>query len=245
MKAVKLGVAIVVATLSTGAMANAVTDTVVDGGRTVFKTVTAPAAVSAEIGTLGYGANIAWSANETTEVVAGWTGGSFDTDVTLDKKYADIDGKLKVDVDFNNPYVGVNVRPFSNAFTVGTGVIFQDNSVSALLTPKANGNIIKVKGKEYILNTGDLSIKADSGRDLAPYLAVGFKPNSNKRFGMFGELGAVYTGKWDTKVDVLGADTNVTGAGTVEDLKRDLADKINKNNPEWYPIVKLGATYRF
>lgn len=240
MKVVKLSIAMTVAVLSANAMAN----TVVESGRTVFKTVTAPAAVSAEIGTLGYGANIAWSANETTEVVAGWTGGSFDADVTLDKKYADIDGKLKVDVDFSNPYVGVNVRPFSNAFTVGTGVIFQDNSVSALLTPKANGNIIKVKGREYVLNTGDLSIKADSGRDLAPYLAVGFKPNSNKRFGMFGELGAVYTGKWDTKVDILGA-ANVTGAGTVEDLKRDLADKIDKNNPEWYPIVKLGATYRF
>ncbi|MDO4699914.1 MAG: hypothetical protein Q4A69_04425 [Moraxella sp.] len=242
MKVVKFSIALVAAALSTAAMANAVTDTVMNSGRTIFKTATNPAAVSVEVGTLGYGANIAWSANETAEVVAGWTGGKFDTDVTLDKKYADIDGRLKVDADLNNPYVGVNVRPFSNAFTVGTGVIFQDNNVSAILTPKAGGTVVKVKGREYVVNTGDLSIKAESGRDLAPYLTVGFKPNNNKRFGMFGELGAVYTGKWDTQVDIVG---NVTGAGSAEDLKRDLSDKINKNNPEWYPVVKLGATYRF
>lgn len=78
---------LVVATaLSSGvAMANdtlanagkAVTNTgkaVANAGKTVVDTVKKPAAVSLELGTLGAGANVAWSANETAEVVVGWTG---------------------------------------------------------------------------------------------------------------------------------------------------------------------------
>lgn len=262
MKVVKLSIAMTAAVLSANAMAN----TVVESGRTVFKTVTAPAAVSAEIGTLGYGANIAWSANETTEVVAGWTGGSFNADAeiggsdsiinwkkVLGSEYADTKAKFKLSGDLSNPYIGVNVRPFSNRLTVGTGVIFQDNKFDASLTSNENFNI-KIKGTEYIVQSQDeVKIKADSGRDLAPYVSVGFKPNanSNKRFGMFGELGVIYTGKWDTNVDVIYDGSKLPKAEQearkvyYDKLKADLSDKINKDNPEWYPIIKLGATYRF
>lgn len=253
MKVVKLSIAMTAAVLSANAMAN----TVVESGRTVFKTVTAPAAVSAEIGTLGYGANIAWSANETAEVVAGWAGGSFnaDTDIggsdsiinwkkVLGSEYADTKAKLKFSGDLSNPYIGVNVRPFSNRLTVGTGVIFQDNKFDVALSPINNDPIhIKVNGTDYQVNSGEVKIKAESSRDLAPYVTIGFKPNanSNKRFGMFGELGAVYTGEWDTNVKVNGTVANNKAA----ELEKELTDKINKDNPEWYPIIKLGATYRF
>lgn len=239
--------------LSTSAMANALTDTVVDSGRTVFKTVVNPGAVSVELGTLGYGANVAWSANKTTEVVAGYTGMHFDVSTNINdndsiinwtkvlgKEYADVKGKLVVDVNFKNPYLGVNMRPFSNAFTVGTGVIFQNNTLKATLTPEVGK--FNINGKVYDVKD-EVVVQSKSGRDLAPYVAVGFKPNSNKRFGMFGELGAVYTGKWDTTVHVSEGAT-VTG-GSVSDFVNDLADSIGKDSLEWYPIVKVGATYRF
>ena len=260
MKVVKLSLAIATTTLSVHAVAN----TVVDSGRTVFKTVTNPAAVSAEIGTLGYGANVAWSANETAEVVVGWAGGDLSASAeiggndsiinwrkVLGKEYADTKAKLKLNGDLSNPYIGVNVRPFSNALTVGTGVIFQDNKFDVSLTSNEAFNI-KVNGNDYTVDLQDeLKIKAQSGRDLAPYLTIGFKPNNNKRFGMFGEIGAVYTGKWDTKVDVIydesqtPQDQREIKKAYYEDLKHDLSEKIAKDNIEWYPIVKLGATYRF
>ena len=79
MKAIKLSVVSAAVLLSTSAMANVVTNTgatVVDGTRTIFSTLVKPAAVSAEVGTLGYGANIGWAVNDTVELQAGWAGGN-------------------------------------------------------------------------------------------------------------------------------------------------------------------------
>lgn len=279
MKMLKLTAVSAAVLLSSHAMANVVTDTghmviggvkstgvaVVNSGKAVVKTFSNPGAVSLEVGTLGYGANISWAANETTEVVAGWTGGSFDTDVdiggndsiinwkkVLGDEYKDHSGTLNIDADFSNPYIGVQVRPFSNRFAVGTGVIFQDNELNVTLKPGDKAlSSVKINGVNYDVN-GDIHVKAESGRDLAPYLTVGFKPNSDRRFGMFGEIGAAYSGKWKTSVDVQPkgeilkngvVQANVEAA--VAELEEKLQDKISDNNTQWYPIVKLGATYRF
>lgn len=224
--------------------------TVVEGGKTFYKTVTKPAAVSAEVGTLGYGASISWSANESTEVVAGWTGGDFSTSTDIDdsiinykkflgNSYNNFKGNLDLDADLSNPFVGVQMRPWSNSFTVNTGVIFQDNTLSAKLTPTAAATI-KLKGQERLF-TGSAELQADSGRSVAPYLSVGFKPNTSERIGLFGELGAVYTGEWKTSATVDGTIAGMTKEEAEAELKKKIDDKL----PEWYPIAKLGVTYRF
>lgn len=270
MKLLKLTAVLAATAISSTAMANMVTNagnavvsgitttgkTAFDSTKTVVKTFSKPASISAEISTFGYGANIAWSANETAEVVAGWTGGSFDAEAdiggndsiinwkkVLGDEYKDYSGTLKLDADFSNPYVGVKVRPFANRFTVSTGMIFTDNSFDATLRPHAgNTSSVKIDGDKYDV-TGDIVVKAESGRKVSPYLTVGFKPNSDRRFGMFGEIGAAYTGKWKTDVQVNGT---VSGAGTDnQELANRLQEKISSDNPEWYPIVKLGATMRF
>lgn len=249
MKAIKL--LTIAVTLSSGvAMANNV---VVDAGKTTLNTLKNPAAVSVELGTLGAGANISWSANETAEVVVGWTGGKVSTDIDLNDndsiinwnkvlgdEYEDFIGNVALNADFNNPYVGVKVRPFANRFTVGTGVIFQRNDINAKLLAN-DSSTITINGTPYTVPTaGEVNIHAESGRSLAPYLTVGFKPNSDKRFGMFGEIGAVYTGDWKTSVTV--SDSVATAS---PDLQGELEKKIKDDNLAWYPIVKLGATVRF
>lgn len=257
-------------TLCGTAMANVVTDagnamvdgvttvgkTAVNSTKTVVRTFSKPAAVSAEIGTLGYGANISWAANETTEVVAGWTGAKFDMDTdiggndsivnwkkVLGDEYKDYQGTLKLDADFSNPYVGVQVRPFSNRFMVGTGMIFTDNSVTATLTPhNGSASEISIDGTKYTVD-GAVTAKIESGRKVSPYLTVGFKPNSDQRFGMFGEIGAAYTGKWKTDVNI--ADGAIVTGGTKEELEESLRNKMGEDNYSWYPIAKLGVTMRF
>lgn len=260
MKTLKLVALSSAVLLSSTAMANVVTDagnTIVDSGKTVFTTLAKPGAVNAEIGTLGYGASIAWSANESTEVVAGWNGGSFDVDTdiggsdsiinwkkVLGDEWNDYNGNLKIDGDYSNPYVGVNLRPWKNRFTVGTGVIFQDNELDATLTSEQGKAAIQIDGQTYNVD-GNIKVKAESGNALAPYLTLGVKPNinSNSRVGFFGEVGAAYTGKWKTDVDL--TEANVSDGKSKEDLQADLERTIRDNNPTWYPIVKVGATYRF
>lgn len=232
-----------------GVIANT-TGAVVGTTRTIFDTVVHPAAVSAEIGTLGYGANIAWGLNETTELTAGWNGFSDDGNKDLDASdswinwgkalgdgWGNFQGDMKYDADFSNPYLGVNLRPWATNFTVGTGIIVPDNELKATLTPNTNGANVKIDGKRYDIPAGSsVDVQVENRNTLAPYLTIGYHPNIDQKWGLFGELGAAYMGKMDANVTTTG---DVT-PGLAEAAKKDIED-----SEVWYPIVKAGLTYRF
>lgn len=229
---------------------NNTTTQVVDGTKTVISTITHPAAVSAEVGTLGYGANMAWGVNDKTELVAGWTGGDISDLTGNDFKARGV----KYDVvksDFSNPYVGVQMRPASNWFTVGTGVIFPDNEVKVRTTDTSG--TFKVNGKQYKLANGaGLEGTIDHRNDIAPFLTVGFHPNINNHWGLFGDIGAAYMGKTDVNIKATGNKLVVNQDGSSQtlvngdDVARQAEVEVkDKDWGEWYPIVKVGATYRF
>lgn len=241
-----------------GVIANT-TGAVIGTGKTLFQTVTHPAAVSAEIGTLGYGANIAWGVNDTTELTAGWNGFSDDGTKDLDASdswinwgkalgdgYGNFKGDMKYDADFSNPYLGVNLRPFANNFTVGTGILVPDNKLEAQLTTEnAEGADIKIDGTSYKVQRGQtVDVKVENRNKLAPYLTVGYRPNINQNWGLFGEVGAAYMGKMDADVQVKEGnavtDIVVDGKSFTQEARNEIQDKN-----VWYPMVKAGVTYRF
>ena len=224
---------------------------VLDSGKGFFNQAVNPAAVSAEIGTLGYGANIAWGVNETTELQAGWSGMDFDGDKNLDSNdswlnygkilgdgYSNYEGKLKYDFDFSNPYVGVQMRPWANNFTVGTGVMVPRNKLKASLTADENSKgqaTVSIDDVDYQVDSA--KIKAENRNTLAPYLTIGYRPNINQNWGGFFEAGAAYMGKLEAQVtDVEGTKTD----GFAEAAKKEI-----EKDDVWYPIVKAGVTYRF
>ncbi|MDO5769161.1 MAG: hypothetical protein Q4P13_06620 [Psychrobacter sp.] len=245
------------------------TGAIVGTTRTLFDTVTHPAAVSAEIGTLGYGANIGWGLNESTELQAGWSGANFDGDGKLNSNdswinwekalgdgYENFKGDYKYDVKMSNPYLGVQMRPMKNWFTVGAGVIVPDNNIETELTAKdSSGNMspVSIDGVQYNIADGStIKAKVENKNKLAPFATIGFRPNITDKWGVFAEAGAAYMG--DVKADV-----NVTkGLGVVSaskdgapvaatnsDFEKAAENKLNDNDSVWYPIVKVGATYRF
>ena len=221
--------------------------------KTLFNTAINPAAVSAEIGTLGYGANIAWSMNETTELQAGWAGGDV-SDIKDDFDVDDVEYEIK-DSDFSNPYLGVQMRPAANWFTVGAGIIVPDNDID--VEARGTGNFFEINDISYNTSeVGTLAGSVEHRNDLAPYLTVGFRPNISDRWGVFGEVGAAYMGKTDATVRAVGNgndDVNITAEngtvnGTVsrdEVARRAERELEDDDLLEWFPIVKLGATYRF
>lgn len=224
--------------------------------RTFFQTVTHPAAISAEVGTLGYGANIGWGLNETTELQAGWAGGDVADLFGGDFDANDIN--YDVDTDFSNPYLGVQLRPAANWFTVGAGIIVPDNDIDVRANAEGEG-YYSIDGNKFYAGNATLeqSLAEDFGGDnvgnlegsiehrnkLAPYLTVGFRPNITNNFGVFGELGAAYMGKVDANVRYTGEGGNAVAAQDAAlQAEKDLEDK---SWLEWLPIVKVGATYRF
>ncbi len=250
MKAVKLSALAVATMISSTAMANVVTDTagtMVDGTRTIFSTITNPAAVSLEVGSLGYGANVAWAVNDTTEIQAGWAGGNIAEAINDN---FDANGvNYQVETDFSNPYLGVQMRPAANWFTVGAGVIVPDNEIKVRANSYDQG-VYRVGGKEYRqADVGVLEGNLEYRNKLAPYLTVGFRPNLNNHWGVFGEIGATYLGKADANITaeergiVRATDGSMTTKRAIADqAERDIEDKDYSN---WFPIVKIGATYRF
>lgn len=218
------------------------TTQLVTGTRTFFDTVTNPAAISAEVGTLGYGANIGWALNDKTELVAGWAGGDIgDLKDTIEIEDVEYD----LETDSSNPYLGVNLRPAGNWFTVGVGTIFGDNEIT-LKKQATETKPVKINGNTYY---GNIEASAENKNTMNPYLTIGFRPNITNNFGVFGEIGAAYTGGLkvtDAKTRVL--DTNGEEITKFDNnrLKSDLQQDLDDSDySDWYPIAKIGATYRF
>ena len=248
MKTVKLSVVSAAVLLSTSAMANVVTNTgaaVVDGTRTIFSTLVKPAAVSAEVGTLGYGANIAWAANDTVEIQAGWAGG--DIAEAINDNFDANGVNYQVETDFSNPYLGVQMRPAANWFTVGAGIIVPDNDITVRSNPEGSGEEAFYRiGEEnvYVHELGTLEGTVEHRNKLAPYLTVGFRPTLHNNWGVFGELGAAYLGKTDATITAVG-DGSLSPderKAYAEQAERDIEDK---DYARWFPIAKVGVTYRF
>ena len=226
------------------------TGAVVGGTKTFFQTVTHPAAISAEVGTLGYGANIGWALNDKTELQAGWAGG--DVADLFGGDFDANDVNYEVETDFSNPYLGVQLRPMANWFTVGAGIIVPDNEINVTSNP--NGGVYKVDGKQYNADdVGTLKGSLEHRNTLAPYATIGFRPNITNNFGLFGEIAAAYMGKTDAEVSTVGGSnglirdengvvTGETSASVANKAEKELEDE---NYIEWLPIVKVGATYRF
>lgn len=238
---------------TTGAVRNT-TGAVVGGTKTLFNTAVNPAAVSAEVGTLGYGANIGWALNENTELQAGWAGGNaaemFGGDL-------DVNGvNYDVDTDFSNPYLGVQLRPASNWFTMGAGIIVPDNDIDVTANPSGGiSGFYEIDDIKYEASGVGLEGTLEHRNKLAPYATIGFRPNITNNWGVFGEIGAAYMGKTDATVtsldptqDLVAEDSNgdsVPGL-TGEDLAASAEKELeNEDYLEWMPIVKVGATYRF
>ena len=226
------------------------TGAVVGGTKTFFQTVTHPAAISAEVGTLGYGANIAWGLNDKTEIQAGWAGG--DVADLFGGDFDANDVNYEVDSDFSNPYLGVQVRPMANWFTMGAGIIVPDNDFD--VRANANGPNFRINNVDYDANqTGTLEGTMEHRNKLAPYATIGFRPNITNNFGLFGEIGAAYMGQTDATVTSSNPNGNVTATtvnGTTTVKGSDVAKAAEKELEdkdwlEWMPIVKVGATYRF
>jgi len=213
------------------------TGAVLGGTKTLFQTAINPASVSAEVGTLGYGANIGWSMNEKTELQAGWAGGDaadlFGGDFDAD------DVNYDVDTDFSNPYLGVQLRPTGNWFTMGAGIIVPDNDIDVRANSE-DGNY-RINDVDYSADdVGTLQGAIEHRNKLAPYATVGFRPNITNNFGVFGEVGAAYMGKTDANVTATGNTPEATAAAQAAEQELEDKDWL-----EWFPIVKVGATYRF
>ena len=112
--------------------------------------------------------------------------------------------------------------------------------------------VFRVDGKDYKQSdVGQLTGKLEHRNKLAPYLTLGFRLNLHSNWGVFGEVGAAYLGKVDATVESknptksVTATDNTTQATVIKIVKQAERDIEDKKYANWFPIAKVGVTYRF
>ncbi|MEQ1076267.1 ornithine uptake porin CarO [Acinetobacter johnsonii] len=215
-------------------------DAVVKDGYAFDQNKLIPTGVRAEVGTTGYGGALLWTANPYVGLALGYNGGdiSWSDDVEVD------DVNYDVDMDNNLTYLNAEIRPWgastnkwAQAAYIAAGVGYVDQQYG--LQARNDGGTIKVKGEDTGLSK--LGYDLDYSNDIAPYLGLGFAPKINNNWGVFGEVGAYYTGNPTvTNVNYYGGTPK--DAALVED---HLNEVRNDDKYEWMPVAKLGVSYHW
>lgn len=198
-----------------------------------------PTSVRAEAGTTGYGGAVTWTANPYVGVTLGYNGGdvSWSDDLSVDG--------VKYDMDMKNnlTYLNAEVRPWgtssnmwANSLYMAAGVGYVDSEYT--LKSKAGSGNIEIDGTPTSFES--VTGKVSYNNDIAPYLGLGFAPKINDKFGVFGEVGAYYTGNPQAKLTAVGGDD--ADRALLAEHERNVE---NDDKYEWMPVAKLGVSYHF
>ena len=202
-----------------------------------------PGGVRAEIGTTGYGGALLWAAHPKVDVVLGYNGGdiSWSDDISVSGT------KYDADMDNNVTYLNAQMRPWANWFYIAAGAAYVDSKYDLKGRPGSTGEI-KIDGKTFGADVGNVIGKLKYGNDIAPYAGLGFSPAINNRWGVFGEIGAYYTGNPEVTLYNTGNPNalDVNGTTTVTEALAKERNKLkNDDEYEWLPSAKLGISFRF
>ncbi|NNH34654.1 ornithine uptake porin CarO [Acinetobacter sp. NIPH 2377] len=219
-------------------------DAVVQDGYAFDRNQLLPTGVRAEVGTTGYGGALLWTANPYVGLALGYNGGdiSWSDDLSIDGT------KYDVDMENNNVYLNAELRPWgastnrwAQGVYVAAGVAYIDNDYD--LTQRSSDGEVTLNGNKYLYDgsiNGQLSYK----NDIAPYVGLGWAPKINKNWGVFGEVGAYYTGNPSVDLDKDGTFIGLNGSAEA-DLRAEEQKIRNDDKYEWMPVGKVGVSYHW
>jgi len=147
--------------------------------------------------------------------------------------------------DLENARALVDLYPFGGTFRLTGGAIWSHSSAEAKATLSEP---LEIGGRVYQpAEVGEVRVQAAYGRDLVPYLGLGF--GTRGQVGFTFEVGVALTGKPSV---TLTGQTNLTGlekdefdrniALEQEEIRRTIDDEPLLR---YYPVVALGLKLRF
>ena len=245
MKVFKLLAVSVALTTSGLAMAD---NQVVRSGNVFEANQLIPTGVRAEVGTTGYGGAVLWTANPYVGLALGYNGGdiSWSDDLSINGT------KYDAEMDNNVAYLNAEIRPWGASDNLWAQGLYMAAGVGYLDTKydldKRNKNAqgsIEVNNVAYT-GLGGVRGTQKYENDFAPYVGLGFAPKINKNWGVFGEVGAYYTGNPSVNLENYGTLTNSGGGAPIGQSVAAEAEKIrNDDKYEWLPVGKVGVSFHF
>ena len=228
------------ATVLTAIAGTAMADeSVVQDGYAFDRNQLVPTGVRAEVGTTGYGGALLWTANPYVGLALGYNGGdiSWSDDLSVDG--------VKYDVDMDNKlaYLNAEIRPWgasSNRWAQGVymaaGVGYLDSEYE--LNSRAGSGQIEINNTPTSFSSVNGKVSYDN--DIAPYVGLGFAPKINKNWGVFGEVGAYYTGNPTAKLTGVGG--SLADQALLADHERNIE---NDDEYQWLPVGKVGVSFHW
>lgn len=206
----------------------------------------APVGVRAEIGTTGYGGALLWQANPYVGLALGYNGGdiSWSDDVKVNGS------KYDLDMDNKNVYLNAELRPWgasdnrwAQGLYMAAGVGYLDNDYGLKARAGSANDTVTIDGWRY-QGPGEVNGKLDYSNKIAPYVGFGFAPKINKNWGLFGEIGAYYTGNPNVSLQATGLTALDPNAPSAQDSANADAQKIrNDDKYKWLPVGKVGVNF--
>ncbi|MDY6462516.1 ornithine uptake porin CarO [Acinetobacter faecalis] len=238
-----LKTALVASVLTTAAGTTMADGAVIKDGYVFEQNKLIPTGARAEVGTTGYGGAIQWTASPYVGLSLGYNGGniSWRDDLSVNGT------KYDVDMDNNNVYLNAEIHPWGtsdNRWAQGTyfaaGVAYLDNDYD--LSQRSKDGNVKLNGTNYSYN-GELRGQMNYKNNIAPYVGVGIAPKFGKNWGVFGEIGAYYTGNPTVNLDADGTFINANGGRAEADLKAEQQKIANDDKYAWLPVGKVGVNF--
>ncbi|UIZ98286.1 ornithine uptake porin CarO [Acinetobacter johnsonii] len=226
-------------------------DAVVKDGYAFDQNKLIPTGVRAEVGTTGYGGALLWTANPYVGLALGYNGGdiSWSDDLSINGSKYDMDmdnsvGYLNAEI---RPW-GASTNPWAQGLYVAAGVGYIDNEYELDRRVKA-GEGFSVNHTDFVAgaNGAHINGKMKYKNDFAPYVGLGLAPKINKNWGVFGEVGAYYTGNPEANLTLVsgGAPDNATRGSLVDNIATDEEKIRTDDKHEWMPVAKLGVSYHW
>ena len=153
-------------------------------------------------------------------------------------------------------YLNAEIRPWgasqniwAQGLYVAAGVGYVDSKYDLKKSLHNSNDTLKIDGTNYYAPTGNGSIKGkvDYDNQIAPYVGFGFAPKITKNIGVFGEVGAYYTGNPTANLKAVGLQEvgsvdPTSGASAASRLENKIR---NDDKYEWLPVGKVGVSYNW
>lgn len=206
--------------------------------------------ITGKVGTLGLGVDLTYGINEKLNARFNLNGASFDADGEEDG--VEYEGNLK------GQTIGglIDYHPVGNGFRISAGLYHNGNEIDLDSTGADNTNV-QIGDRDYDLSNATLNTNVGF-KSIAPYLGIGWGNAVDKKskWSFSADLGVLFQGAPEAKLKAEGSAVDIqtglsvdVGSNTVfqGELTKE-EDNLNNGDLEsfeFFPVVSIGASYRF
>jgi hypothetical protein len=133
-------------------------------------------------------------------------------------------------------------HPFAGSFRLTASAFYNGNKFD--LSGKPSAGSYTFNGNTYTADqVGSVTARVKF-KSIAPYVGFGWGDNSSSAGLHFtSDFGVMYQGRPNATITATGALSNPTLADDVHAAQSKLQSDLNKF--QWYPVLQIGAVYRF